>query len=378
MSREDRKKQKKVNVVKTILITLGVIFGLILFFAILENLQPSSIPESNDLQNNQETNPIIEKPSLPEAKATTSETNIGKLIQRKFTWNYENQEWFITFNLNKTIYDVYKQRSRNRDYDLFASDLYSNALIDSLATSLKNIALEGDINSDKIPYFIISFVQSFPYTSDKIYTGYDEYPKFPYETIYDNGGDCEDTAILTVALLQKLGYGAVLLEFPEHMAVGVKCADDMEGYSVQYLGQRYCYLETTNIGWAVGSMPDELKNKQIKIIPVYKKPVLDVNFTYTYRYGLPGTFVDVDAMVINLGSEKAGNVKIYVALQTTDTNKVWDSVQSESIQIEPEESYSYNVTNLHAPYNADFRVYVRAFGDNVISGEYAGNWLEWN
>ena len=77
----------------------------------------------------------------------------------------------------------------------------------------------------------------------------------------------------------------------------------------------------------------------------------------------------------NLGSEKAENTKIYVALQTSDTSKVWDDIESEYLQVLPEAGYNYYVKNLHAPAGEKFRVYVRAYGDNVISDESVSAWV---
>ena len=60
-----------------------------------------------------------------------------------------------------------------------------------------------------------------------------EYPRYPIETLVDNEGDCEDTAILTASLLNLMGYDAVLLDVPEHMAVGIS------GGNVSFSGFHY-------------------------------------------------------------------------------------------------------------------------------------------
>ncbi len=281
-------------------------------------------------------------------------------------------------NFNEKIYNTYKSRSRSRDYDLFASDPYDDELIKSIADSLKRIGQENGLTDAEVPYLAISFVQSLPYTADNVTTGYDEYPRFPYETLYDDGGDCEDTSILGSAILQEMGYGVVLIELPKHMAVGVKCSSDISGYSYSFNGQRYCYLETTGKNWPVGQLPDEYKSLKAKIIPVLARPFLDVDFNYSYKYNSKDVYVNVDVIVKNLGSETAQNTKIYVSLQTPDTTKVWSQIESTYIQVQPEGSYTYNVTNLHAPTGRNFRIYVRAYGDNVISDEVVGGWVTWN
>lgn len=69
--------------------------------------------------------------------------------------------------------------------------------------------------------FILAFVQSLPNTSNSITTGYDEYTRFPLETLVDGGGDCEDTSILFITLIRILGYDSVFIDLPRHLAVGL-------------------------------------------------------------------------------------------------------------------------------------------------------------
>ena len=237
--------------------------------------------------------------------------------------------------------------------------------------------MKYDLSKSEIPHLTVAFVQSLEYTSDDLTTGFDEYPRYPYETLYESGGDCEDTAILTAALLQELGYGVVLIELPGHMAVGVKCSEDTSGYYYLDNGIRYCYLETTNINWEVGQLPDEYIEEKAILKQIYKRPVMDIDFNSDFSYNIWHTYVNVSVTVTNLGSDAAENTKIYVALQTVNTSRVWSDCESKPLQIDPEEGYEYSVTNLHAPTGKTFRVYVRAYGNNVISDEVVSNWITW-
>ena len=103
--------------------------------------------------------------------------------------------------IQKVIY--FKDRSRNRDWDLFASDTHSKQFIKVITADLENFAQSQNLSKEETARFVISFVQDLPYTSDDVTTGFDEYPRFPYETLYDNGGDCEDTSILASAHVNK-------------------------------------------------------------------------------------------------------------------------------------------------------------------------------
>jgi len=137
------------------------------------------------------------------------------------------------------------------------------------------------------------------------------------------------------------------------------------------------FLETTGENWDVGKVPPNVKSAKAIVKPLVERPALDIDFTSNYEYNAIDVYVDVKVNVKNLGSKKAENTKIYVALQTSDVSKVCDSIESEYLQIEREGVYEYSVTNLHSPTGYPFRIYVRAFGDNVISDEAVSNWIYW-
>jgi hypothetical protein len=321
---------------------------------------------NNETQMNTET---FEDKSLEEYK-------INK-ITRYFEWDYNDQIYRMSMDLYPEVDEMFKERERTRDYDLFASDYYSKSFIKSTTEELKNYGIENNLEENQIPYFIISFVQNLPYTSDNVTTGFDEYPRFPYETLYDNGGDCEDTSILVSAMLKELGYDAVLLQFPNHMAVGVSCDPTSKQSYYVYENISYCYLETTGKDWDVGEVPDNVKGSKAEIIQLIERPALKINFTSMYEYNFKDVNVDVNVTVKNLGSKTAKDTTIHVALQTTNTSLVWDQTYSDSIEIEPEETYYFNVENLHSKTGQPFRIYVRAYGENTISDEAVTDWIRW-
>ena len=100
-------------------------------------------------------------------------------------------------------------------------------------------------------------------------TGYTDFPKYPLETLYDQCGDCEDSSILLGALLKELGYGCIFIELPEHVAIGVKATDDAPGTYYDYNGNHYLYIETTNSGWDIGTLPDDYNEEKAKIYDVW-------------------------------------------------------------------------------------------------------------
>lgn len=294
---------------------------------------------------------------------------------RSYSWNYEGYRWHLTLLLDDKLYDAYESRTRKREYDLFASDPYDDWLIKNIANALLSLSKEYGLEEDKIPGLCVSFIQSLNYTSDLTSSGYDQYPRFPYETLYNNGGDCEDTSILSVAILQEMGYDVVLLELPEHMALGIKCDPDTKGRSFEYKNDHYYYLETTGSNWQIGEMPEEYENEPVEIIPVYRRPLIYLDFNAQCEYSQKEGVVDVNVTLRNVGSEIAENATVYVALQADDESKVWDQIESDPVIIEPEEAYQFTAKGLRVPGGKTFRVYIQAIGENLISEEIMSEWV---
>ena len=146
-------------------------------------------------------------------------------------------------------------------------------------------------------------------------TGFNEYPKYPVETLQDGNGDCEDSAFLLASLLKNLKKDVALLIYSNHAAVGVAMTDaeinaydsfisaendlldqilllEMEQgsssrtpavqwifdgwslyHSLQYYefnGKKYVYLESTakDLWLSIGQVPEEYQNEIATIFPI--------------------------------------------------------------------------------------------------------------
>ena len=91
----------------------------------------------------------------------------------------------------------------------------------TLADKLNETATQNGYSSYNEVNFILAFVQSIPYKLDNASTPYQDYPRFPVETLVDNVGDCKSHSILFATLMLILGYGTVFLNPPDHLAVGI-------------------------------------------------------------------------------------------------------------------------------------------------------------
>ncbi len=203
----------------------------------------------------------------------------GEYIERTFEWSYNLHDYTWTLNIPTSLYNDYSSVPEStRDakglsgYGFLTTtkDPYVRMLAEKLNESANNI---GYNSYDQVS-FILAFVQSLPYTSDSVTTGYDNFPRFPIETLVANGGDCEDTAILFATLTLILGYGTVYINPEGHLAVGV-LGNDLDGSYYTYNGKTYYYCETTGDGWTIGELPDEWKDETAHIYTI------NTNLQYT-------------------------------------------------------------------------------------------------
>ena len=301
--------------------------------------------------------------------STTRASDGRGTATREFSWQYGGRPYHVAFDLQADTYETFRQRERRRDYDLFASDYLSKRFVKDITRELASYGTASGLRPSEIPYFIVSFVQNLPYTADDVTTGFDEYPRFPYETLYDNGGDCEDTSILVSAMLRELRYEVALLHFPGHMAVGFACRPAAGQSYYRHQGRRYCYLETTVDDWGVGVVPPSIQGAPVRVTPITERPVMWVEFTAEYRQLRDTVAVDVRATVTNLGSETARGATVYVELRKPGTDFAWDHLKSNRFRLAPEQSLTHEFSGLRAKAGRPFQVLVAARGRNFRSEE---------
>lgn len=121
---------------------------------------------------------------------------------------------------------------------------------------------------------VLAFVQSIPYSRDEIDGELREYFRYPIETLHDETGDCEDSSILAAALLKSLGHTVVILEIAPapgsnsgHVAIGMDAAEGFPDKSRLVQG-RYLFCETTQSGWHVGEVPEDLVGREMRVCTI--------------------------------------------------------------------------------------------------------------
>ena len=218
---------------------------------------------------------IISTPAVFVAPAAAQTDQSKEYYQKTFAWDFDGRHWTWNLSIPKVLYDAYKEvpvytRTRNGPSGYGYLTTTQDYYVRSLADKLNQTATEMGYGSyDKVS-FALAFVQSLPYTSDNVTEGYNEYPRFPIETLVDEGGDCEDTSILFATVTLIWGYGTVYINPPDHYAVGI-LGSGLRGTSWEYpqgSNKTYYYCETTGDNFKIGQLPDEFAGQSAYIYPI--------------------------------------------------------------------------------------------------------------
>ena len=295
------------------------------------------------------------------------------IIFRNYTWSYDGRDWQWTIEIPQSLYDYYVERPRapTEDYSIYVTHPSDDAYIDMLIEIIENFATDASYDERETVNFAVSFVQSLPYTVDSVTTSYDEYPRYPLETLVDNGGDCEDTSILMAAILNEMGYGAVLLSFPNHMAVGVLGGEEMSGTYWPHNGGKYYYLETTGSGWEIGELPTEYTGASASIYDIVPVPILTQDWSAeSYWYNKMGLTITVE----NLGTATATDIYIYAAFDAGG-DIVWNSEESQVFDLGPDKSITITM-QLSIPEGEYTRLIVQIVDDGYSVDTSYSEWFD--
>ncbi|MFC2048458.1 hypothetical protein ACFLSK_03395 [Chloroflexota bacterium] len=343
----DQKEQKKSSGCGTLIMAAIIVFFVFQFISGLgpeDNNEPDTVtttPPPTVVTEPVKPQPAEEEPAEPLATANISieiaETiqeapQSNELITRDYAWKYEEGEYTWSLIIPEAGYDYFKELPRplTTNYSVYVTHPLDDPYIDALVEKLTAAAERDGLSKYQTVEMVTAFVQSLPYTLDSVSTPYDEYPRYPLETLADEGGDCEDTSILLAALLDKMGYGVVLLDFPSHVAVGLKGGEGVYGTYWNYGGDKYHYIETTGTGWGIGQLPEEHEGQTAQIYPMVPVPII------THEWGLEadGSYGVPKVEVNNLGTATASDVYVYAGFDIGNS-KGWSLKESDVFNLGP-------------------------------------------
>ncbi|WP_318785287.1 hypothetical protein [Methanimicrococcus hacksteinii] len=324
--------------------------------------------------------PVLTEPEYEDAETPEAVTSVenyefsvssdgdSESYVRSYSWTFAERNQTITVSIPVEYYDYYRNKSHSgKDFDHYALSEDDRTFLGKMIDSFKEQGEKYNFTDDQNVLNIISFVQAMPYTSDDVTTGYDEYPRYPIETLVDGGGDCEDSAILAAALLLEMGYGVVLLELPGHMALGVAGSENISGTYYEYEGSRYYYVETTASGYKFGEIPAEYQNAAVKICTMNPMPSMSIQL----RADLVGTDLDyayykIQCDITNRGPTTAHNVYAVILAESEpfDMTRVW--AQSDAIYVGTmaDEATGWAEYTVQVPRRNQTRFSCVVYGDN--------------
>ncbi len=294
-----------------------------------------------------------------------------EVITRQHIWTYKG-EWTWEGDIPRLLYEYYQEipRPPTKNYSVYVTHPLDDIYIEHLVEKIQKAAQEASFSEYETVEFAASFVQSLPYTADSITTHYDEYPRYPIETLVDKGGDCEDTSILLASLIDKMGYGVVLIELPDHCAVGVKGGENVYGTYWEYEGIKYYYIETTGKGWGIGELPEEYENSSAAIYPMVPTPILTHEWSLKGR----GNTGELGVTVYNLGTATAYNVSVLAGFDAGE-GMLWNGQQSEPFQIRADHQVTVKL-NLRVPLGKHTRAIIQIGIDDILVDESHSKWFD--
>ncbi len=197
-----------------------------------------------------------------------SKKNVLKKSFDFYYTNYDNEikKYGIITNINEYEYLAKKRIDReNKTLKDFIQPF--DPMVEDIGYQLLSKAIKvGEPHTYKL---VNSFMKSLKF-KENTSKGYDDYPKFPLETLIEEEGDSEDASILAASLLINMGYNCVLLDFPKmktnarFMAVGIECKG-CEGHYYRVGKSKFYFLNAFK-QTDLGTIPSKLKKRDPEIL----------------------------------------------------------------------------------------------------------------
>ena len=322
---------------------------------------------NNLVVENKNINEYIQEQEIYQKGSYEIMNNSGDLFI-DYTWIFKNKHWNIKFLVDIDGYNAFKNITRTKSND---DSFYLTKTIEGNYNAIKEIYLElssiaknRNFNELETAQFISSFVESLPYEKD-----IDEYSKFPYETLYELKGDCEDLSILLAKLLSLSGLKTVFIVFDGHQGLGIKTEFES---NFKINGSNYAYIETTSQGFKIGEIPEPLINKSYEIYEttpnnyIEIKPILKLSNNAENK-----TEYKMELEIENLGLKKSNfDIKILMISSNNETN----IKKINNITLNTKENKKIN--NIRFPFSEEgnkFKIFI--IKNNITKEKIITNWI---
>lgn len=227
---------------------------------------------------------------LPDATITPPEDE-GEIV-RQYEWELDsNHDHRLRTTLQLRFKEAEINLLRGRNPFRQGNDFYNHvermfkeetdrhhlAIINRHIASLSN---EHRLTMLESIQFILDFVQepNIRYAHDDESTSFNEYVRYPDETLYDKAGDCDCKAMLAAALFHNAGLRVLYITSNTHAAVAVECQPEWFGNwnnpglsdgLLLHQGRHYYFCETTGDRFRVGDTNCDISQfTYIKLIDI--------------------------------------------------------------------------------------------------------------
>jgi hypothetical protein len=196
--------------------------------------------------------------------------------EKIYRFNYNNREYRVSVRINSGLMDFYRYYPAT-DLEVYFDSQISPQAGYSLLSALRSV-ITGKSEVEAVD-ILLRFVQTaFPYRTDQDQFGREKY-LFPDETLGYGASDCDDRAVLFAYLVWNLtGLEVVGLDWPGHVATGVRFSRDFPGEAVVYQGKQYLICDPTYVNARAGMCMPSVRDVAPKIIPVEIPNYAQVNF----------------------------------------------------------------------------------------------------
>jgi hypothetical protein len=318
-------------------------------------------------------------PEIQLSEPLTKVRQSDALIEKSFSWHYQDTEWTWHTYIPQALYDYYQElpRPATEDYSIYVTHPLDDNYLNRVILEIERVSQEAGFSYLQEVELTAACVQSLPYTTDSVTTPYDEYPRYPIETLVDEGGDCEDTTILLASLLQGMGHHVIIIVFPPqagaeggHCGVGISGGGGVTGSYIEYNGERYFYLESTNIGWTVGEMPEEYQETRAQILELEPTAIL----THEWYGEYDDAVLELEVTIENLGTAKAYDAYVLAGFDAGG-NKLWNTQESNDFDLSVGAKTVVNLT-LSLPPDQHTRLVVQIVLDDYAVDESFSEWID--
>ncbi len=255
------------NAIKIILTQWGSKFDDFNRKAVKLDAIPFNKKESAGTISQAKPSPKRKPKKIEESKPLT--TTNQNTTTHTFSFDLDINTYKINLNLTNNLYKYFQTQQKAFIYQgkvppknwevkyhtMFLNKEKDNDITEEIIKKLKKIALKTQFSLVEV---ITAFVQgAIEYQHSKI-NDINRVKYYPYETLYQIEGVCEDTSILLAKLLISCNYEVVFLSYEraKHLAIAIK-VNSHKYSSYTYKKKYFAYIETTSYS-RIAKKPEKL------------------------------------------------------------------------------------------------------------------------